>query len=240
MNKLLGLTAGLTLALATPAPASAAEELKYTFTFAGRINSLSGYSDTPITTIRLGDRAEFTMVFTGPKSLLFAQGTPGTNAWYNLPSVSTVRLGEFFTSWAGDLGGVSVTDGANGAADQIAVNDYRIAYEGTPVPYTPAGRVGNLVSLSAQFTDVSGAALSSSAFSQLDRLGSLPRGRATFTADSFPPGEGGGTIAVGVALDSFTFSVPEPATWAMMMLGFGGVGFAMRRKQKVTARIRFA
>lgn len=25
--------------------------------------------------------------------------------------------------------------------------------------------------------------------------------------------------------------VPEPATWAMMVLGFGGIGFAMRRKQ---------
>lgn len=34
--------------------------------------------------------------------------------------------------------------------------------------------------------------------------------------------------------------VPEPATWAMMMLGFGGVGFAMRRKQTVGARVRFA
>ena len=32
--------------------------------------------------------------------------------------------------------------------------------------------------------------------------------------------------------------VPEPATWAMMMLGFGGVGFAMRRR-KVTTRVRF-
>ncbi|MHA6724279.1 PEPxxWA-CTERM sorting domain-containing protein [Sphingomonas sp. RS2018] len=34
-------------------------------------------------------------------------------------------------------------------------------------------------------------------------------------------------------------AVPEPATWAMMTLGFGGIGFAMRRK-KTTTRIRFA
>ena len=27
-----------------------------------------------------------------------------------------------------------------------------------------------------------------------------------------------------------TPAVPEPATWAMMLLGFGGIGFAMRRK----------
>lgn len=25
--------------------------------------------------------------------------------------------------------------------------------------------------------------------------------------------------------------VPEPATWAMMLIGFGGIGFAMRRKR---------
>ena len=36
-----------------------------------------------------------------------------------------------------------------------------------------------------------------------------------------------------------TGAVPEPATWAMMTLGFGAVGFAMRRKMAAT-RIRFA
>ena len=36
-----------------------------------------------------------------------------------------------------------------------------------------------------------------------------------------------------------TAAVPEPATWAMMTLGFGAMGFAMRRK-KVSTRIRFA
>ena len=29
-----------------------------------------------------------------------------------------------------------------------------------------------------------------------------------------------------------TPGVPEPATWAMMLLGFGAVGFAMRRRQR--------
>jgi hypothetical protein len=31
-----------------------------------------------------------------------------------------------------------------------------------------------------------------------------------------------------------TPAVPEPAAWAMLMLGFGGIGFALRRRKAVT------
>ena len=37
-----------------------------------------------------------------------------------------------------------------------------------------------------------------------------------------------------------TAAVPEPATWAMMLLGFGMLGFGMRRRSKVGARVNFA
>lgn len=35
-------------------------------------------------------------------------------------------------------------------------------------------------------------------------------------------------------------AVPEPTTWAMMLVGFGLVGFAMRRHPKVTTRVSYA
>ncbi|MEO5937871.1 MAG: PEPxxWA-CTERM sorting domain-containing protein [Sphingomonas sp.] len=48
----------------------------------------------------------------------------------------------------------------------------------------------------------------------------------------------------GVLYDDFTFNaaagVPEPATWAMMLFGFGAIGGALRRRQNVATRIRFA
>jgi hypothetical protein len=39
-----------------------------------------------------------------------------------------------------------------------------------------------------------------------------------------------------------TPGVPEPSTWAMMLFGFGAVGFGMRRRKSEgkTARVRFA
>lgn len=34
--------------------------------------------------------------------------------------------------------------------------------------------------------------------------------------------------------------IPEPAAWAMMLAGFGALGFALRRRPKAAARVRFA
>jgi hypothetical protein len=37
-----------------------------------------------------------------------------------------------------------------------------------------------------------------------------------------------------ILIDNLTFTaVPEPSTWAMMLLGFGAIGFAIRRKRAV-------
>lgn len=42
-------------------------------------------------------------------------------------------------------------------------------------------------------------------------------------------GEGRGTV--------FHPAVPEPATWAMMLVGFGGIGMTMRRRRKADGRL---
>lgn len=39
---------------------------------------------------------------------------------------------------------------------------------------------------------------------------------------------------------TFTPSVPEPATWAMMLVGFGAVGFGMRRARKSARALQVA
>lgn len=54
---------------------------------------------------------------------------------------------------------------------------------------------------------------------------------------TFNAGNGGGTFSGNA---SFTQAVPEPATWAMMLLGFGGIGLAMRRRRRGMALAQIA
>jgi hypothetical protein len=46
-------------------------------------------------------------------------------------------------------------------------------------------------------------------------------------------GEGGIPAGLGVRLDTVRSAVPEPATWGMMILGFGLVGLTARRRRLV-------
>jgi hypothetical protein len=47
----------------------------------------------------------------------------------------------------------------------------------------------------------------------------------------------GGYGQNGIALVNFSIAqnaaVPEPATWAMMLIGFGGIGFSVRRRKRM-------
>lgn len=49
----------------------------------------------------------------------------------------------------------------------------------------------------------------------------------------------GGQFAMGGTLTPSTAALPEPATWSMMLLGFGLIGGFMRRKPKVTTRLSY-
>jgi hypothetical protein len=47
-------------------------------------------------------------------------------------------------------------------------------------------------------------------------------------------------FSTGYVTATAVAGVPEPATWAMMLIGLGAIGGTLRRRLKVAARIRFA
>jgi hypothetical protein len=65
-----------------------------------------------------------------------------------------------------------------------------------------------------------------------------------YTNSAGSPFTGGGGTSIGLQeiVDNINFTpfiggaVPEPSTWAMMLVGFGFMGFAMRRRQRVAVR----
>ena len=58
------------------------------------------------------------------------------------------------------------------------------------------------------------------------------------SAYAFTSGGSGQNVLLGGL--SLTVGVPEPSTWAMMLLGFGAMGFALRRKRKPAALAQLA
>ena len=71
----------------------------------------------------------------------------------------------------------------------------------------------------------------------------IPTFSTTFElGQAFLSSVGAGTLVVRMAANSVTPppSVPEPTSWAMLVLGFGTLGYAMRRRTKLGHRIGFA
>ena len=77
----------------------------------------------------------------------------------------------------------------------------------------------------------------STGFSELRQILNIPVSAGTQTV--MVEGMGGLDGSYSGVL-SFRSAVPEPTTWAMMILGFGAVGAGMRRSKKVTTNVSYA
>ena len=93
--------------------------------------------------------------------------------------------------------------------------------------------VGNQTLIFSPLTGISNVVFRIVATSTSSANGGTLAGGGTFRVQNF-----GGTTAspfsVNGTVSAAPGAVPEPATWAMMILGMGAVGFAMRRRIKVS------
>lgn len=144
-------------------------------------------------------------------------------------SATTLRVGTpwdnlGFSGWSGPA---SWGPGGGFPASAISVvGDFFVVDtngSGSPRIYIPKNYVwGRTLSGSATFAHVTFASLG------------LNAGQYVYTS---PANQ---TVTVNIGKDGHVGAVPEPATWGLMVPGFGLIGGALRRRRKVSARLRCA
>jgi hypothetical protein len=126
--------------------------------------------------------------------------------------------GEFTT---GDVGSPYTVTAITGTADGFAITGIS--------PFASADQQLNYPASGGSYADFSGISFTNAngVSYNLSNYGSAPNDLLVSTLDP------GGNGCCQIALDmTVTAAVPEPSTWAMMILGFCGLGFmAYRRKQ---------
>ncbi|MEO6248896.1 MAG: PEPxxWA-CTERM sorting domain-containing protein [Sphingomicrobium sp.] len=153
----------------------------------------------------------------------------GTCATSNVSPTATACVG-FFT---GNTLSNNTTDNATISASlsTLGVSNYTTFSD---YATTTVSGLGGLTDLSTLFGNLTGTNVFGIHFG-----GGAGGGETAFYSIDFGTGSSSFKLNLpnssSVTLFSGTGAVPEPATWAMMLLGFGAMGVSMRRRRRVTA-----
>ncbi|WP_238941225.1 PEPxxWA-CTERM sorting domain-containing protein [Sphingomonas beigongshangi] len=238
--------------------ASAANATVYNLNASGIVSSttlaVNGvYTPAPAGQFKVGDAFNLTMRFDTDKAILTSlfDADPTINIYYLPDLVTTIAAGSYRSVYSPryDFDGslqlwnnfISV-----GPTDSQSFSSFHYDFNGA-TPFDLGGGLNSeLVTLNAfDFSSLvrnsdliselvgSSRAFGSNSFSYSYSAGPTPDLNVVRPAVLVDVG------SVSWTLTPFTAAVPEPATWAMMILGMGAVGFAMRRR-KQTVRVVFA
>ena len=221
MTKLKTLAVGLVLAMATTAATpSMAANLIQNGGFVGDNQPLNGSFVTP------------------------GAGETFAGAW-TVDTASIDWITGFWQSSDGDgysvdLNGDQFAGGVKQTVATTIGSLYRLTFDLSKNPGSPVNPI-------SMFVDITGVSQQAFSFGEENSLSDMMWTSKTFdfTAMSSSTtlvfrGNAAGTCCWGpaldnVALNTITAAVPEPATWAMMIGGFFGLGAALRQRRRVVA-----
>lgn len=148
--------------------------------------------------------------------------------------------GDYTASWQLDSSPVVSGDSADG----FVVWNVLGSFPGATFPYTSdisfyfASALGGL-SIDDPFVDPTGDPVNLLA-ADGPQLFTGTATNPTFSLGTFALTENGGRGTYSLTIAAAPPAVPEPATWAMMVLGFGAIGVAMRAKTRRRVNFNFA
>ena len=205
-------------------PAVANAQL-YRLTVAGHVTSVSPSVASNFT---IGEAASATVIFDASSSgYQFYPNDP--TIWYysDAPKSGYLQLPTYLAQFT-DASRIFVTNNGGGTIDRFIIEDT-----------DPSGASVGGLSINNFFINFQGgtSTLNSTSLSAVpSRLAAF--GSVTAALDFGTSNDGANRVQF--IFDAVTLSaVPEPSAWAMMIVGMGAVGFAMRRRN-VTTRVSYA
>jgi len=216
-----------------------------TLTAKGQVSDIwaidpSGYVAVPPTSISLGDAFSLSMTFDTSTATLdpFFDGNPLVHV-YVMPGTATLTMGSYTDNFS--VGWTEVIAQLfNDAPDVPGPRDgqvFEFLRFGAPQAAIPVDMGDGYLSQGLYFQafDLSATARDNDLISELRPFSSFPDQQFLMTFVNYDTNlyvQFTSTVS-----ESNLSAVPEPASWALMVGGFGLIGGAMRRR---TTRVRFA
>lgn len=234
MKRLILLAAVSAIATAAPASATVLMPDMTGVAFSTFDASTRG---TQLASIQSGTTGATT--YTGSLRSAVYQNTLGTLDFYFQVAIDTIASGdEVFNLTASNFMGFTVdalvdTTDFDGAGFFTAANNPNL--QGPAGSTTTASRNGSGSVVRADFGSNGLEAGGQTSATYIFRTNATNYNvGGTFTTQD-------GSVAQRANFQPIAAAVPETATWAMMILGMGAIGFALRRRQKnVTTTVKFA